>query len=265
MQLKRHTLPDGLQSVNGSDNNGGCSRVIGGPICGELDVGGRSDLTDCVIPSLGGFQSNWAAELFTVNRSGQSFHIGFDFSRPVNFTRVELDLFNCPEWGIAVQTITVYEYTFGTLAFVPAVARALGNTTANTSCTSIVRVVIPLELPQNPAPFYILDFTFDNATTHIQWVHIAEVRFFEEDTQCPTPSSTTGMIIANSDRFYVLLQEKITWILIAVLLITRLKNIKKLTVIIMLSSLPFFPTFADLLSLHPVTFIMYFALVYVPF
>ena len=199
MQLKRHTLPDGLQSVNGSDHNGGCSRVIGGPICGELDVGGRSDLTDCVIPSLGGFQSNWAAELFTVNRSGQSFHIGFNFN-----SSVKLDLFNCPKWGIAAQNITVYEYSFETINFIDPTARALGHTTTSTtSCTSIVRVVIPLELLQYPAPFYAIEFTFDKNATDIQWVHIAEVRFLEEeDTQCPTPSSTAGTIIANSDRFY---------------------------------------------------------------
>jgi len=198
-QFDLHTLPNGLQSVNGSYHNGRCSRIVQGPICAELDEGGTSDLTDCVIPSLGGFQSNWAAGLFTVNRSGQSFfHIGFEFSRPVNFTRVELDLFNCPEWGIGAQTITVYEYNFGILNFDAVIARALnlalGNTTVNTiSCTSIVRVVIPLELPQNPATSYVIDFTFDNTATHNQWVHIAEVRFLEEeDTQCSTPSSTTG-------------------------------------------------------------------------
>ena len=202
MQLNQHSLPDGLQSVNGSDYSGGCSRPAArGLICVELDGGGTSDLTDCVIPSLGRFQSNWAAGLFTVNRSRQSFYIGFDFNSSVNFTKVELDLFNCPKWGIAAQTITVYEYTYGILSF-PGVQRALGHTTTNiTSCTSIVRVVIPLELPQNPAPFYIIDFTFDNTTPKIQWVHIAEVRFLEEeDTQCPTPSSTSGMIIASRDR-----------------------------------------------------------------
>ena len=191
-QLNRHTLPD----VDGSHHNGGCSRPAArGLICIELDEGGTSDLTDCVIPSLGGFQSNWTAGLFTVNRSGQSsFHIGFDFSRPVNFTRVELDLFNCPEWGIAAQTITVYEFTFGILNFFAAVARALGHTTASTtSCISIVTVVIPLELPQSSTRSYTFDFTFDNTTTNIQWVHTAEVTFLEEeDTQCPTPSSTAG-------------------------------------------------------------------------
>jgi len=194
----QHTLPVGLQSANGSNHNGGCSRPAAqGRICEELDVGGKSDLIDCIIPSLGGFQGIWAAGLFTVNRSGQSsFHIGFDFSRPVNFTRVELDLFNCQEWGIAAQNITVYETMFGITNFIPGVAGTIliGHTTANTTCcTSIIRVVIPLELPQIPEPSYIIDFTFDITATNIQWVHIAEVRFLEEeDTQCPTPSSTAG-------------------------------------------------------------------------
>ena len=195
VQLNQHTLPGGLQSVNGSDPNGGCSRLTSGrQICAELDEGGTSDLTDCVIPSLGGFQTNWAAGLFTVNTSGQSFHIGFEFNGPVNFTRVELDLFNCPEWGIAAQSITVYENNFGILNFVAAAATELGRrTTTATSCTSIVRVVIPLELPQNPTTVNVIDFTFDNTATSIQWVHIAEVRFLEDEgTQCPTPTSTAG-------------------------------------------------------------------------
>ena len=154
-----------------------------------------------------------------MNTSGQSFYIGFEFNGPANFTRVELDLFNCPEWGIAAQSITVYEFNFGILNFDAAIARrlnlVLGWTTTNaSSCTSIVRVVIPLlELPQNPTtsfPSYVIDFTFDNTATSysIQWVHIAEVRFLEEEgTQCPTPSSTAGM--KNSDRFHVLLHESI--------------------------------------------------------
>ena len=200
VQLDQHTLPDGLQSANGSDADGGCGRVIAdGRLCSELNTGGTSDLTDCIIPSLGGLQCNWAAGLFTVKRNGQPFHIGFEFIGPVNFTSVELDLFNCPEWGIAAQSITVYETIFDILIFEARISTVLGMATASTtSCTSIVRVAIPLELPQNPTTSYVIVFTFDNAS--IQWVHIAEVRFLEEEgTLCPTPSSTAGMIIANSD------------------------------------------------------------------
>jgi len=176
------------------------------------DEGETSDLTDCVIPSLGRFQSGWAAGLFTVNNNAQSFFIAFQVNRAANFTKVELDLFNCPQWGIAAYIITVYEYTFEITDFIVTDARVLGSTAVNIlSCTSIVRVVIPLVLPQYPNPLYVIYFTFDIAATTIQWVHIAEVKFLEEeDTQCPTPSSTVGMIIPNSDRFCALFHEKVT-------------------------------------------------------
>jgi len=123
-----------------------------------------------------------------------------------------LDLFNCPQWGIAADMITVYEYSSDITDFILTDARVLGSTTTNIlSCTSIVRFVIPLVLPRYPRSVYVIYFTFDIAATTISWVHIAEVKFLEkEDTQCPTPSSTVGMIIANSDRFCALFHEKVT-------------------------------------------------------
>ena len=155
-----------------------------------------------------------------MNTSGQPFHIGFEFNGPVNFTRVELDLFNCPEWGIAAQSITVYEFNFGILNFDAAIARRLNlvlgwTTTNSSSCTTIVRVLIPLlELPQNPTTSYVIDFTFDNTATSysIQWVHTAEVRFLgEEGTQCPTPTSTAGMIthLASENHLIIFMQHTI--------------------------------------------------------
>ena len=134
-----------------------------------------------------------------MNKNGHSsFHIGFEFNVPANLIRVELDLFNCPEWGIAAQSITVYKYfdiTNFDVDLAGALSPALGHTMAGTtSCTSIVRVDIPLEVSQNPTAFYFIVFTFGNvAASNIKWVHIAEVRFFEEEgSQCPT---STGRII----------------------------------------------------------------------
>jgi len=130
-----------------------------------LEEGGTSDLTDCVIPSLGRFQSSWAAGLLTVNNNAQSFFIAFDVNRAANFTKVELDLFNCPQWGIAAYIITVYEYSFEITDFIVTDARA-----NMLSCTSVVRVVIPLVpvLRQNPRPSYVIYFTFDITATTIQ-------------------------------------------------------------------------------------------------
>ena len=76
-----YTLPDGLQSVNGSSSTGGCqpgscvmmpisSTTINGCDCPGTDpVSGV--LIDGVIPSIDTTQQRWASELFTVNRNGQ--------------------------------------------------------------------------------------------------------------------------------------------------------------------------------------------------
>ena len=184
--------------MNGSSSNGGCTNCIlpGGLICGQLNENGTSDLVDRKVPCLGTLQDNWAAGLFTVNRSGySSFHIGFELNGTFNVTTVELDLFNCPEWGIAAPSITVYNST-DILSFDREVARTyystLGSTTeAATSCNSTVTVCIPLQPPQNPQSIYIIDFTFNDTHDNIQWVHIAEVRFFEES------ACTEGMTLIN--------------------------------------------------------------------
>ena len=178
--------------MNGSSSNGGCSDVVNGSVCGNLSDGGTSNLTDCNVPYLETLQDDWAAGLFTVNRSGQSsLYIGFKLHEYFNLTKVELDLFNCPEWGIAAPSITVYTYSSFNFDRDAAKNLSLGSTTdAATSCNSTVTVCIPLQLPQNPQCIYIIDFTFNNTPDNIQWVHIAEVRFSEGDQLCP---NTTGI------------------------------------------------------------------------
>ena len=187
--------------MNGSSSNGGCTNItVRGLICGRLNENGTSDLVDGQVPSLGTFQGDWAAGLFTVNKSGQSSsHIGFELNGTFNLTTVELDLFNCPEWGIAAPSITVYTYT-NILNFDRGVATALNlvlgiTTDAATSCNSTVTVCIPLQLPQIQQPIYIIDFTFNNTHDNIQWVHIAEVRFFEERRLSLSSAGMTLLIV----------------------------------------------------------------------
>ena len=180
-----HTLPYGLRSVNGSHHNGQCAVVAQGRICV-----GTSVLTDGNVPSLGGFQGNWAAGLFTVNRSGQSFHIGFDPGRTVGVTRVELDMFNCPHWGIAAPWITVYTFQ-GFPLFHSRAATMIGTTTeTNKSCTSTVRVIMSLQSPQLLQCYYFIEFTFlmclgpvaakSNGSTLQKWCSMVSL-------PCPAP------------------------------------------------------------------------------
>ena len=204
----RHTYPSpGLQSVNGSDPTGGCtdptiSRFPGVGVCHT----GNSSLVDGSIPTLCPSQvgvTNWAAGLFTVNRSGRtSIEIGFGLSTSVRLIQVELELFNCPEWGIAAPNITVYTWVqFPSVLPSPrAIATRLGGVTTltSTSCNSITRVLIPLQ-QSGSAQFYYLEFTFDGAPS-VQWVHLAEVRFFDS-IPSPIPVPTTSSMSTSTGKY----------------------------------------------------------------
>ena len=141
-------------------------------------------------PSLVG-ENDWSAGLFTVNRNGEAFiEIGFDFGRFVELTQIELDLFNCPEWYIAAPNISVYSYSLFPAMLPPrTIITHIGSVTTlnSTSCDSITTVLIPLQQTVNTRIYY-LEFTFDNAP-NVQWVHLAEIRFF--DSTPPTPTTNT--------------------------------------------------------------------------
>ena len=66
----RHSLPQELERLYGSDINGKCTSVSGA----NSDIfSGTSVLNDGVIPALSGVNdstSQWAAQLFTMRRSG---------------------------------------------------------------------------------------------------------------------------------------------------------------------------------------------------
>ena len=194
----RHTYPTtGLQSVNGSASNGGCTNSITTSVTGlSLCHSGNSSLVDGVVPtlppSLAGV-NDWAAGFFTANRNGGTFiEIGFEFVRSVGkLTQIELDLFNCPEWSIAAPNISVYSYSLFPAWLPPrTIITHIGSVTTlnSTSCDSITTVLIPLQRRVN-AIIYYLEFTFDNAPS-VQWVHLAEVRFFNS-TPPPTPTTNT--------------------------------------------------------------------------
>ena len=191
--------------MNGSDPNGGCTNQGTFNGIGFCRLG-NSSLVDGSIPtlppSLVGV-SDWANGLFTVNRSRRpSTEIGFELSTSSRLIQVELDIFNCPEWGIAAPNVTVY-----TLGIFPAslnstsgglVTRLGGVTTlSSTSCDSITRVLIPLQQNESARNYY-LEFTFDGAPS-VQWVHLAEVRFFDS-TSTPPPTSTTTSVSAPTGK-----------------------------------------------------------------
>ncbi len=89
-------------------------------------------------------------------------------------------MFNCPEWGISVDSITIYESTTTT---------SIGNVldTINptiTSCGSLVRVCISGSVSSTRTALTLV-FQLSSAST---WVHLAEVSFYGAGPTCPPDS-----------------------------------------------------------------------------
>ena len=132
----RHSLPQELENLYGSDINGRCTSVSGAnsDICS-----GTSVLNDGVIPALSGVgdsTSQWAAQLFTMRRSGtNSIVVSFDV-QPATYDCVELAVFNCPERGIYAPSVIVYVDTGSFLPERSSDNLGFQNTIKNLSGTS---------------------------------------------------------------------------------------------------------------------------------
>ncbi len=168
-------------SVNGSSVDGNCS-LRGTRICNEPTT---SVLQDGIIPTLTGLDGDrWASQLLTIKTTT---NITFDFQATPNYTaieRVEVLMFNCPEWGISVDSITLY----GSTTSSPLILATISPTI--TSCYSLVRVCI-----SGPVSFIMLTLGFQLSPAST-WVHLAEVSFYGAGPTCPpdsilnTPPST---------------------------------------------------------------------------
>ncbi len=161
-------------SVNGSSEDGNCSLLA------TTTEPTTSVLQDGIIPTLTGLVGDiWAIQLHTINTS----EIGFDFEATpgyVGVRRVEVVMFNCPEWGISVDSIILYGST--TVTFIGKVLVNISPTI--TSCDSLVRVCIsrPVSYTQTALT---LRFQLSSAST---WVHLAEVSFYGDDPTSPPDS-----------------------------------------------------------------------------
>ncbi len=164
-------------SVNGSSEDGNCS-LLATTTCNEPNT---SVLQDGIIPTLTGLDGGmWASQLLTINTDSPTTDITFDFEATpgyVGVRRVEVVMFNCPEWGISVDSISLHGST------------TIGNILATisptiASCDSLVRVCISREVSSTRTAL-TLRFHLTPAST---WVHLAEVSFYGADPTCPPES-----------------------------------------------------------------------------
>ena len=177
-------VPQGIESVNGSDINMGCASPLvnrsGVMVCDNSE----SYLVDGCSPDINTSTSNWASQLVTVrkNEANGVIHydhvvLTFNFGTAVSPTSIELDLFLCPEWNIGAPGIYVYGYQNCTLVFNPDVGEYIGTTLPKSqSCDSLSTVHIGLGeriIPLSHSFHIVVDFTSEE----IEWVHVGEVRF----------------------------------------------------------------------------------------
>ncbi len=104
-----HHVHNLIIPVNGSSEDGNCSLIA--TICHEPTT---SVLFDRIIPELSGLDGDmWASQLLTINTTCLTTDITFDFGATpgyVGVERVEVVMFNCPEWDILVDSITLYNW-----------------------------------------------------------------------------------------------------------------------------------------------------------
>ena len=171
-------------AANGSSVTGHCSNVrLNLDSTSTCRYPTSSVLFDGVIPTLTALDENmWASRLMILYRpefGSTNFRITTDFGdKPVNIRRVEVTIFNCPQWGTAVHTLYVENYVsyyYRTIATVyPTVI----------SCDSLLKVCIPINISSNRLGLF---FYHNNGP-----VHIAEVAFNKNSSPCHPFTTISG-------------------------------------------------------------------------
>ena len=95
-------------STNGSNTYGQCSTIIPFPFTCTNPA--SSVLFDEHVPTLTELRSpNWASEILTLQTVSSYSEIEFSFGANPGVERVEVVMFNCPQWGIGALSINVLE------------------------------------------------------------------------------------------------------------------------------------------------------------
>ena len=205
-KLPVQVVPQGIESVNGSDVNMGCTSPPvdsgGVMVCNSTDCP-SSYLLDGNSPAIDTSTSDWASQLVTVRMNAATLDIPYDhvvltfgFDTAVSLTSIELDLFLCPEWNIGAPFISAYIDEKNSFVFFHSPGAIRSKTPSQTSCDSLSTITISFQgLTTSPTWHIVVSFA---AQPDTEWVHVGEVRFLGTDStpvsMCTTeePSSSTS-------------------------------------------------------------------------
>ena len=196
-------VPQGIESVNGSSVNMGCTSPLvdsdGVMICTS-----QSYLVDGNSPAIDTSTSDWASQLVTVRKT-QTDEITFDhvlltfgFDTAVTLTGIEMDLFLCPDWGIGAPFISVYFDEESNLVFSNQSLNlpSQPHTPSQSSCGFLSTVTISLGDSFTDTSYLTWHILVSIFSPFVDWVHVGEVRFLGSgDTSrmiCPTLTVTSA-------------------------------------------------------------------------
>ena len=186
-------VPQGIESVNGSSVNMGCTS----PLVDSGDIMicnmSQSYLVDGCSPAIDTSTSDWASQLVTVRKTQTPFEhvlLTFGFDPAVTLTGIELDLFLCPELNTYAPFFTVYGNTESnfdlTLPITSLPFRNYPRLVIPHSCDSLSTVTIPnLDTDALAGSFHTWHIVIYNFNSSIDWVHVGEVRFLGTDVFDP--------------------------------------------------------------------------------
>ena len=218
-------VPQGIESVNGSDVNMGCTSPLtnsdGVMVCGNTSNYATSYLSDGNSPAINTSTSDWASQLVTVRKNdGAAGFIMFDhvvltfgFDTAVSLTSIELDLFLCPEWNIGAPIIAVYAYESRDLVLRTIQSSPLGskyNQPSQSSCDSLSTVSIPFREDAVSSSYLTWHIVVYISQYTVEWVHVGEVRFLGRPAHpdhtvnsiTSTPTPVFGKLISQPNVWF---------------------------------------------------------------
>ena len=165
----------------------------------RVSCNGTSVLNDGVLPVLSGVSamedSEWAAQLFTTRRAGQTRIVTSFELEDINHDRVELAVLNCPEMGINAPSVNVY---FDTSFRAGGTDRGVGTLNSNhvmqnTSCDQLL--VFCVEYSGGMSSRYMnLEFPFVSGAVS-NFVFLGEVTFLNGSGEpCSPPRLITEVV-----------------------------------------------------------------------
>ena len=185
VQAQVQVVPQGIESVNGSSVDMGCTSPLvdsgGVMVCGHC-----SYLTDGVSPDIDTSTSDWASQLVTVRRNVGNLtfpHVllTFAFDTAVSLTGIEVDLFLCPDWNIGVPSMYAYLDSDYNLVFHIGHQFVGPVNPSQSSCDSLSTVIITRG-PFLTGSYHTLHILVDlSQHDSIEWVDVGEVRFIGID------------------------------------------------------------------------------------